>query len=68
MREVVIRLSILGSTIAKNAIAEVASRALTKACHSHCMIVTRRNFNDWMVGGDVLEGNLLANCVREVRQ
>ena len=21
-----------------------------------------------MVGGDVLEGNLLANCVREVRQ
>jgi hypothetical protein len=23
------------------------------------------NFNDWMVGGDVLEGNLLANCVRE---
>ena len=26
------------------------------------------NFNDWMVGGDVLEGNLLANCVREVRQ
>lgn len=23
------------------------------------------NFNDWMGGGDVLEGNLLANCVRE---
>jgi hypothetical protein len=23
------------------------------------------NFNDWMGGGDVIEGNLLANCVRE---
>jgi hypothetical protein len=23
------------------------------------------NFNDWMGGGDILEGNLLANCVRE---
>jgi hypothetical protein len=34
---------------------------MADCCHSRAGV----NFNDWMVGGDILEGNLLANCVRE---
>ena len=46
----------------------MSSRERTALSDSAAWCVLKQvNFNDWMVGGDVLEGNLLANCVREVR-